>query len=784
MAIPSPYLAPNVTDNQRKIKLSPSEGWTTVILATIMVLITVGCIQNLQWTPGSAILTQTTLSGALLGFVLAKQRLLPQWLADIPALALGIFIAMFETASADDNGNLGQLLSSLHAWIGAASAGRASNDNSIFLLFLAVLTMLLGYVSMWLIFRSRSPWLAVMANAIVLLINLNYATDDKVIFLVFFLLIALVLLVRFNLVERMRVWRRRGLRFPNEIGWDFMQAGVIMAIVVMLVANFLPSGAVSAAISNTWNSPNGPWQSLQTNFNRVFKISGGNVVTTIGFGDTLALVGTVNLPNRPVFTYTTTDPLSSYLISATYDTYDGHTLSFSGKSDHAYALNPGQGLLSPESTANTSAQEFIHLLVAPSGNDIFASGEPAGFSVPIIAYSDGIGLDSSDTVGSFAKWTATTPLKAGQTYQAQSYISSATIAQLQAVPFPTAQVAQQSNLYPPGLLDHYTQLPNDLVSDPQNEVFQAAKVWSQGAKDPYDAILLIVSQLQNSPFKYSTTNPDPPANEDAVQFLLDTHSGYCTFYATALMVMARSLGLPARVAAGFVPGTYDKATAQWVAAGNDAHAWAQVYFPGYGWISFEATPSYNQPVRPVASGTSSGSGTDVPPTNRKGGVNPPGKKPTSPGTVPSSPLTTGKGHAPGSNQPLVISLGLLVAILLLLGLALVMWWRLAYRALSPIGQIFARMALLGRIAGVKPQPSQTATEYGAALAARLPGQQQAIEDITERYVVERWAPTPPEVDASLAAHWYAVRDDLARRAARRMTQVRALRLWPKRSRQA
>ncbi|MBA3826595.1 MAG: hypothetical protein H0X24_22175, partial [Ktedonobacterales bacterium] len=138
--------------------LSPQEGWTTVIIAAILVLITVGCVQSLKWTPNSGILTSTTMMGMLLGFVLAKQRLLPQWLADIPALLLGIFFAFWQTAQADTGGSLRLLWGHLSDWIKGSRDGQASTtDDIIFLLFLAILTMLLGYVSMWLIFRSRSP---------------------------------------------------------------------------------------------------------------------------------------------------------------------------------------------------------------------------------------------------------------------------------------------------------------------------------------------------------------------------------------------------------------------------------------------------------------------------------------------------------------------------------------------------------------------------------------------------------------------------------------------------
>src|SRR6185437_1323647 len=113
-----------------------------------------------------------------------------------------------------------------------------------------------------------------------------------------------------------------------------------------------------------------------------------------------------------------------------------------------------------------------------------------------------------------------------------------------------------------------------------------------------------------------------------------------------------------------------------------------------------------------------------------------------------------------------ISLSTLLAFLLLLALAVVMWWRLLFRKLSPIGQTFARMTVLGRLAGVTPRPAQTAAEYGASLAAQMPDQRAEIETITELYVRERWAPDAPD-PTSLGDRWRNVRDRLLRQIARR-----------------
>ena len=66
-----------------------------------------------------------------------------------------------------------------------------------------------------------------------------------------------------------------------------------------------------------------------------------------------------------------------------------------------------------------------------------------------------------------------------------------------------------------------------------------------------------------------------------------------------MTIMARELGMPARVVVGYTSGTYDAKTQTWVVRGSNAHAWTQIYFDGYGWINFEPSPSFPTFVRPL-----------------------------------------------------------------------------------------------------------------------------------------------------------------------------------------
>jgi hypothetical protein len=73
-----------------------------------------------------------------------------------------------------------------------------------------------------------------------------------------------------------------------------------------------------------------------------------------------------------------------------------------------------------------------------------------------------------------------------------------------------------------------------------------------------------------------------------VQFLIETKTGYCQHFAGAMALMLRYIGIPARVAAGFVSGSYDNG--KWTVTDHDAHTWVEAWFPKYGWLPFDPTP--------------------------------------------------------------------------------------------------------------------------------------------------------------------------------------------------
>src|SRR4029077_7415230 len=114
-----------------------------------------------------------------------------------------------------------------------------------------------------------------------------------------------------------------------------------------------------------------------------------------------------------------------------------------------------------------------------------------------------------------------------------------------------------------------------------------------GATNPYDEATAIQNYLRTGGgFRY-TLKPEmaPPGVDPLWYFLNTSHAGYCEYFATAMGDMLRSLGIPTRLVNGYGPGTYNTNKGRYEVRGEDAHTWVEVYFPKYGWIPFEPTPT-------------------------------------------------------------------------------------------------------------------------------------------------------------------------------------------------
>lgn len=133
-----------------------------------------------------------------------------------------------------------------------------------------------------------------------------------------------------------------------------------------------------------------------------------------------------------------------------------------------------------------------------------------------------------------------------------------------------------------------------LRSSPYARTYALAQLLASGAQSPYDYVRKVIARVQRDA-RYSETPPAPKRGVEPLEaFLFDDHAGYCQYFAGATALLLRMGGVPARVVAGFAPGSRDGK--DHVVRDLDAHSWVEVYFPDIGWVTFDPTPG-DSPAR-------------------------------------------------------------------------------------------------------------------------------------------------------------------------------------------
>ncbi|MBP7693622.1 MAG: transglutaminase domain-containing protein, partial [Anaerolineales bacterium] len=356
-------------------------------------------------------------------------------------------------------------------------------------------------------------------------------------------------------------------------------------------------------------------------------------------------------------------------------------------------------------------------IAAPVGDELFAVNAPITASAGLRVVS--LGLTADSVVSG-----------AAVDYEVTSWAAAVTGSALD----------QAGAAYPEALPAQYRQLPADL---PPRVRDLAARI-AGAAATPYTKALRVQDYLRAN-YPYQLDAPLPPAGADAVDFFLfDAPGGFCTYYASAMVVLLRAQGVPARVAAGFAMGEFDTARGAWRVPAGAAHAWVEVYFPAYGWVEFEPTPAQARPDYGAL---------------------------TAPEPEPPPRASVG-APAPDLRWGWVWGAGLLLA-----GLSAGWWYaRRTRRGQAPAVRLYwqARAALAD--AHLSAPPSATPDEFLAACAPALqprPALRAAVQQLTRLYTAMTYSPhavSAAEVRAA-AGLW--------RRAWRERWLVWWLSRWPR-----
>jgi len=295
--------------------------------------------------------------------------------------------------------------------------------------------------------------------------------------------------------------------------------------------------------------------------------------------------------------------------------------------------------------------------------------------------------------------------------------------------------------YPQYVVDRYLQLPGTVTE----RTVQLAQEITAGAGSPYDAARAVETWLRNN-VEYKEDIEFPPEDADVVDHVLfNSREGYCEYYASAFVVMMRSIGIPTRMVTGFFPTNRDAEAGGYLYREQNAHAWPEVYFPGEGWVQFEPTANRDEISRdPVPAGD-----VGLPPEDPAinpgvGGMLPDDLEflqERGGGPVGGGGFTTSQQEDPvtrGEWAIRIVTLLLMAAILFVTFL-----WLRGMRGLSPAAQLYTKAARGAGWGGVRYEPHMTPHEYTDAVARAVPGSRGPATYLADVYVRETYGSSPP-----------------------------------------
>ena len=420
------------------------------------------------------------------------------------------------------------------------------------------------------------------------------------------------------------------------------------------------------------------------------------------FGSTLPIRGNVTLGTREL--YLVKAGQAGLIRGTSYDVYTGTGWKI-GKRD-TQRVNGGElGVTAQAGQYKERVPAILQVQVKDGDNTILSAGTPLGTNRDArVETPNGFG-------GDIEQIRSLRGLQNGDTYNTLGSQSKATPEQLQAA----------TTAYPAWVTDRYLGLPGDLQ---QRVRAEAARVAS-GGQTPYDKALLLEEFLRG--FPYNLQVPATPPKRDAVDyFLFDLKAGYFDYNASAMAVMLRTLGIPARVAVGYVldPARANETT--YTVRRDDAYSWVEVFFPEYGWINFNPTPD-----RPSSSGGFGGdAGSDVFSGIDLGGVfsGDPNILPTDLPPEVQAPLTAAPTNAPQARSWLWLWVLLALAAVAASGaLGTRLAWNWGLGGLQGRARLWAKLHRLAGWAGLGGRPQETPREWSRRLGSAVAREPEAVQ---------------------------------------------------------
>lgn len=743
------------------LRPSAMQDLASVVLGFLCLSIPIWSIQQAKWVePQPSLILVLTLA-VLASLFLARSRI-SDWATHLLMIVLGLGITVWQSTGLFASTGV---KSTLESWWYTVGGFQPNEGTMYFAMFLIFVTWVIGFVSTWFILCRRNAWVAVALGAVTIIVNLSNLPRDYYYFFPIYLVAAMLLIGQANLARRDDAFRKQGLSYPKQ-GISYLLAAVLCISVLTVSAAWavpatavdqmgvVPSGGMLREMSTREH-----WFNIFADVRSKWSLIESSDQETLLFGDPVDSSRTVR--------FVITSDRSGYWRTRRYDTY--HSWGWTSSATFDHELNPGMTAQRTETPSETEL--LMYTVESKLKTDIvLTGGELVSADIPVLLRT----LSASDSVASPStsstdQSTATEADRIGGEAEdvvavvsprlLPPYERYTVVARLTAVT--PDELSRAGEDYPPWVTHHYLQLPDSLPE----RVRQEGQKVALGMETPYDTVVAIKRFLDE--YKYDRTTETSHGGADAVDsFLFNEREGNCIGFASSMVVMLRSIGVPARLCTGYLRGELDTDSGNLIIQGLHYHAWAEVYFPGYGWIEFEATPSAPSEEAISGVGNSFRYVEELPPetqTDRYGTY----------GNVPPPGMTSGTQAGPKVYTYFVI---IAIPLLLILAARLAFErWARRFRGARNASEAYTKMCLLASSLGSGPVAQETPLEYAARLALIVPEQAESIGNIAHAYTETQFSRRKElgrVENTRLQKSWVQLRSVLLSRLVR-------FRWWPK-----
>ncbi len=612
-----------------------------------------------------------------------------------------------------------QDISALQLWWTAVTSGSPSEGTIYFAIFLCLITWLIGFISVWFIVRNGNAWPTVVLGAVMLLLNLTNLPREDYYFLILYFFSALLLLAVTNLIKvssNLLAWRdkliRRGFIF-------FSVAVIIIGLITSSVAYFVPEPPIEKLGIRLDISPVNEKKLEELWFNIFANVR--SKWTTLRSQQQEQLLFKDPLETGDRVRFLVYADQSDYWRTRRYDVYEPWGWSSTLETDEQLRASERitYGDIQNEDYLNYVIENRLKTDV------ILSQGTVTSIDIPINIQTfsgEQPSVVASAGYRDIAAILSTQILRPYQRYRVSASVTDPT----------PEQLANAGDDYPQWVTSHYLQLPDNF---PHN-VRALSEEITQGLTNPYEKAIQIKQYLHK--YHYDQQVRVPPANTDGVEnFLFQTERGVCTEFASAMTVMLRASGVPARLATGYFRGELDEETGYFVIRGRNYHAWVEVFFPGYGWIEFEATPATPdivttaEIVEDVGYNFSFSENDELPYWMLEDPFAGAGPDSQIPGSY--------RRGLPWGYIYLFGTITLLIAAIYIMREIFDHWLKRLQRVHTP-SEAYERMCLLASRGSVGSLTHETPTEFGQRLTRVLPGQENTVGMITQLYLGVKYSP--------------------------------------------